>query len=57
MPKRIKPPNPGSPAALKLGCTCPVLDNRSGKGCADRTNIFWIDTNCPIHKPKQKRPK
>jgi len=25
-------PNPGSPEAIKKGCTCPVLDNGHGKG-------------------------
>lgn len=25
-------PNPGSPEAIKAGCTCPVMDNRRGQG-------------------------
>lgn len=24
-------PNPGSDAAIKMGCTCPVLDNAHGR--------------------------
>lgn len=26
------PPNPGSPEAVAIGCTCPRMDNGHGKG-------------------------
>lgn len=44
----VKLPNPGSGAALELGCLCPVLDNAHGKGwlCSGE---FIIRPNCPVH--------
>lgn len=48
-------PNPGSPEALGLGCTCPVLDNGHGRGvlgsCCPNSGdpLFWIDEACPLH--------
>lgn len=39
------PPNPGSDAALEMGCKCPVLDNGHGKG----SGPFWITEGCPVH--------
>lgn len=46
--------NPGSPEAVKNGCTCPVLDNSHGKGYMgqvgrDGKPIFIISATCPIH--------
>jgi len=56
--KHIKP-SPGSPAAQKHGCTCPVLDNCHGKGRGD--GLFYISADCPLHKSTryaaQKRSK
>lgn len=43
-----KTPNPGSDEALDMGCTCPVLDNRHGKG-SYKSEGFIIDMECPIH--------
>jgi len=42
--------NPGSDEAIKQGCTCPVVDNRYGKGLkmGGRTS-FWFDDSCPLH--------
>jgi hypothetical protein len=37
--------NPGSPEAIKQGCTCPVLDNEFGRG----SGPFWITDGCPLH--------
>lgn len=42
-------PNPGSDAALALGCTCPVIDNGHGRGLDPRG--FWITEGCPVHAP------
>ena len=43
------PPNPGSDAAVELGCTCPVLDNGRGAGYMGREGVFWIHGGCPLH--------
>jgi hypothetical protein len=48
-------PNPGSPAAVAAGCTCPVMDNARGKGA--RFNeagepLFWVTQGCPLHAPE-----
>ena len=51
-------PNPGSDAALALGCRCPVLDNEHGRGIPWPDKIpsnqpptpkFWVSEDCPIH--------
>lgn len=45
-------PNPGSVEAVRLSCTCPVLDNRHGHGVpTDNGPIFWMADSCPIHGP------
>jgi len=43
---------PGSPEAVALGCTCPILDNGSGRGRGD--GMFWQTAGCPIHTTKEK---
>jgi len=46
-------PNPGSDAAIKQGCTCPVLDNAHGRGIMGEEDFgFWIDSSCPLHGNK-----
>lgn len=46
-------PNPGSPEAQDLGCTCPVLDNGRGRGCgrvdAQGRPLFWLRGDCSVH--------
>lgn len=45
------PPNPGSDAAIALGCICPMLDNNHGNGVNFRGKIcFWYHEDCPVHK-------
>lgn len=39
--------NPGSDAAIKNGCICPVSDNGNGQGWGN--GCFWVYTDCPIH--------
>lgn len=42
---------PGSEAALREGCTCPVIDNHYGRG-VDRGNgktDYWRSADCPLH--------
>lgn len=57
MATKKKIPSPGSDAALKLGCKCPVLDNGHGRGCGwvgeDGTELFWQSDICPIHGHKE----
>lgn len=53
-------PNPGSTEAIELGCKCPVMDNRRGKGAhfdAFGRSVSWYSDACPIHadKPKEVR--
>ena len=55
-------PNPGSPEAVKRGCTCSARDNQNGKGCyrSPFTGewMFWIDDKCPLHgAKKEEKPK
>jgi hypothetical protein len=50
-------PNPGSDAAIALGCTCPVLDNGHGRGYMGQKGIYIYNLACPVHKaswPKEK---
>lgn len=49
---KTKQPNPGHSEAIKLGCTCQVLDNNHGIGCGKDEKgqtRFWIREDCPIH--------
>lgn len=48
-------PNPGSDAAIKMGCTCPVLDNAHGRGIMGEERFgFLMDEYCPLHGEKEK---
>jgi len=49
-------PNPGSPEAIKKGCTCPVMDNNGGRGLGDM-GFFWINSSCPLHGDKMISPE
>lgn len=43
---------PGSNAAISKGCTCPVLDNRHGRGHGvdEKGNkVFVQNDDCPLH--------
>jgi hypothetical protein len=42
-------PNPGSPKAVELGCTCAIYDNHNGWGSDYGKDKFWIARDCPIH--------
>lgn len=56
-----KLPNPGSPAAVDLGCECPIMDNAYGKGLPlgfAGEGTFWIDERCPLHSvPEEEAHK
>lgn len=53
-------PNPGSPEAEKLGCTCPIIDNGHGRGymggVKDKSGetMFVYTSGCPVHDNKNK---
>jgi len=51
-----KTPNPGSDAAIKQGCTCPVLDNGHGRGVGGNGEKYgwWATEDCPLHGKKEK---
>ena len=49
MKKKLKIPNPGSDAAIAMGCLCPVLDNARGKGYMCIPNTFVFTVGCPVH--------
>lgn len=45
-------PNPGSDKAIKMGCTCAVIDNEHGRGMYidDKGHpVFSYDMGCPLH--------
>ena len=52
-------PPPGSDAAIKAGCTCPVLENAHGEGFSvtcdsdycEISRAYYIKRNCPVHDP------
>lgn len=48
-------PNPGSDAAIKLGCKCPVRDNGHGRGYLGDGDRFGFVTrdDCPLHGTRQ----
>lgn len=46
------PGNPGSAAAVKRGCRCPIIDNAHGRGAMGTSGDdaeFWISAACPLH--------
>jgi hypothetical protein len=52
-----KIPNPGSDAAQKKGCLCPILDNAHGKGVCVDGKTFWMQEDCPLHGTKTRKRK
>jgi hypothetical protein len=51
-------PNPGSDAAVAIGCTCPVLDNGRWRGTYQVDGVwqFWITPDCPLHGKTEDTP-
>lgn len=44
--------NPGAPAAVQAGCTCPVADNAAGQGLYVGGYLaFKVEADCPVHDP------
>lgn len=54
MSEQQKVPNPGSDAAIELGCTCPVMDNGHGNEQLGRERGFWYTEGCPVHEVREK---
>ena len=54
MSDETKEPDPGSDEAIKAGCTCPVMDNRHGKGyrVVGGVRMFVMNDDCPVHGGK-----
>jgi hypothetical protein len=51
-------PNPGSDQAVKLGCTCPRIDNCRGKGIMIEGVVqFWVSENCSLHGTRRTSTK
>jgi hypothetical protein len=46
-------PNPGSDAAVALGCKCPRMDNANGRGAWGTTGLFWTSQDCPVHVQRE----
>jgi hypothetical protein len=40
---------PGTLAAQKAGCLCPVIDNAYGKGYLGMDGVYVYNEECPIH--------
>jgi hypothetical protein len=50
--RKSKIPNPGSKAAIKKGCTCPIIDNGHGRGWGyEEEKVFIMNKGCPVHDP------
>lgn len=47
-------PNPGSDEALRMGCTCPQIDNHYGKGHQEDPGRFMVNGHCPVHGNESK---
>lgn len=53
--KAVPPPNPGSIAAITLGCLCAVIDNHYGREAPYPPDGWWITLGCPVHAPGETR--
>lgn len=42
-------PNPGTPKAIQMGCTCPVMDNCYGRGYMGMRGMYIYNSQCPVH--------
>lgn len=47
-------PNPGSDAAIAIGCKCPVMDNGRGRGYMGLAGLFVYSMDCPVHGKKEQ---
>ena len=49
MSEEHEPLPPGSDAAIKAGCTCPVIDNHYGRGYYGQSGVYVYSGGCPVH--------
>ncbi len=45
---------PGSPEAIKHGCTCPVIDNHHGRGCRGDGKQYITNPGCRLHHSRDR---
>lgn len=57
IPKIATPPNPGSDAALHMGCRCPVMDNSYGQGYYRNPKVFVVNAACAVHNLNKEGKK
>lgn len=48
IPENVSPA-PGSPAAVRLGCSCPVIDNAHGEGYRGVPGSYVYVLDCRLH--------
>lgn len=44
-------PNPGSEAAVAIGCRCAVAENNHGLTPVRPPAGYWVKLGCPVHAP------
>jgi len=47
--------SPGSDAAVKSGCLCPVMDNHRGSGYMGMPHVFVMQEDCPLHGSESRK--
>ena len=50
---------PGSEQAVARGCSCPVVDNKRGKGAyvdGEGNPLFWFSAECSMHGADEPTP-
>lgn len=45
----VRTPMPGSPRAVKAGCSCPVVANHYGRKAPMADLRWWLEVDCPLH--------
>ena len=53
--KAVPPPNPGSIAALLLGCLCGIFANHEGERAPYPPDSWLVTMGCPVHAPGETR--
>lgn len=41
---------PGSPNAVRAGCSCPVAANNEGMKPPIKSTHWWVEKDCMVHK-------
>jgi hypothetical protein len=54
----LEVPKPGSPEAVDMGCSCPIMDNAHGLGRFGLGKDWWINSECKLHSlPVEERER